>query len=341
MYFEQMDEMNASFEGDLNKCVFDCAQPGPQIVCFKCKKVFHQTCVKYSSNELNRAATWKCALCGLSETLPDNIIGAAHISLASLSETELRSPLISLIAVVVQRLHFMEDRQDILEQENEALRKKLARLPATPAESDLETVADATTIPKAKLAILSGNDVKLVSKFLRPYFPQAGLIEVQSHSTNITKNIVEEIKQVVETNLGKEMSIFLHPGTIECDLFQGDNILPAITEFRQWLSSKAPDATLTVISIPQVVKDACEKVNHAFAELSSNNTVGYIQLTHIQSDMLRRGERSYASDTAERIAGVLSRRIGQALGVHPKKQQLTLVIVRAASGQTLTSEVGT
>lgn len=106
----------------------------------------------------------------------------------------------------------------------------------------------------------------------------------------------------------------LHPGAYDCELNRSDTIIPTLTEFINWLLT-LPDTQLSVISVPQVVKHECEKVNTGLKELASRQLINFVELTHIQSDLFKRGKRHYDVDTAASMGRLMARQVARVFGV--------------------------
>lgn len=208
----------------------------------------------------------------------------------------------------------MEERLNMLEDENNELRQKLPSLIESPNLTTPESPP-----AKEKVAVLAGNDIKKIHHHLKDYLQcETSLILHESNSTS-SHQLLAETCDVIQTLKDKEVSVFFHPGVVECEINKSEDVIPAITKFCDWVVTSSPTTRLHVISVPQVIKKDCEKVNQHLSELSASEKISYIELTRVQSDLLRRDEHHYAADTAHNIAKVLSRHVSRSLGVTAKR----------------------
>lgn len=166
--------------------------------------------------------------------------------------------------------------------------------------------------------LLVGNDVKSLHTALVEHLPESCAIECLHYSSKPLQQILTDLQPVVEANTHKDLSIILHPGVVDCDLNRSETIVPAIQSFLQFLSQHS-HSKLFVVSIPQVIKVECEAINTQLQKLAAENHLTFIEVTHIQCDLLRRNERVYAPDTAPNVARMMLRFVCKELGVKPRK----------------------
>lgn len=263
---------------------------------------------------MNKPETWQCLLCRMSSDFNDD--SQAISSIYKTVEENSNEPFAKVLCFFTTRL-----RQQCLE--ISSLKKELEVLQQNRGGEDIDMNE---TDSKTKRILLIGNDLHHVRAALKERLPAKSNYEVVNHRSASMLEISNEIKQILETdNEESVFSLYIHPGIEECLLQEEEIMIAALKSLIAELSKSYPSTEVNIISVPQVLKDSCLRVNNTFQMMAEKNEINYISLTKIQAELVLQNKRTYCEATSLRIASVLADKIAAKLKVKlvrpPKKSK--------------------
>lgn len=277
-----------------------CGAPAADhIICNACKKnAFHASCLPSSSI---------CGLCKSGGGYATSL-DTYKISLHQLIEQNKGNPLVPALIFMFQKL----------EQQNDAIAQCMRQIQLL-GNTQGPPATQTPTRPTEKKVLLVGNDLRIIKRCLQDSMPNANL-EIISLDDVDAKSLLGAASQSLELNKNNfHHHIIIHPGLADCLMNEGDSLISGIEQFMQWIQTTAPGTEVSIVSIPQYLKDICKNANEKLLSMSTSGLIKYIPLTRLQADLLIRSKRHYSPDAAVKIsANLMNRHIREFLGYAPQ-----------------------
>lgn len=273
------------------------------VVCNSCKLLFHAACI---NADVTKQETWMCLICPGSREV--STTETFIRSMYALVETSKDSPLGMALSILVKHTMKLESELTIL------------RAEAGKSKKYEENFMD-TSDGREKKILLIGNDLDKIKPCLEEVLPLDSVTTLALKGAEM-KSIVREVKRKVEEDKESvQYSVFVHPSIDECALNQHLNLTSEAKFLTKQLKETSPDTELTFLSVPQVFPTICQAVNDDFAAMGESQEARYIPVTRVQSSLFVKGLRQYDAETAEHIAGIISKSCARFLGVKLKPRK--------------------